>query len=489
MMNKYFISRSKTDPEKAFYISLEINVDKGVSDLYFPYWRPGRYEPGNFVKWSRNFKVIGCTESVNVQKTQPNHWRIESGINQTIHVSYEWCIHELNAGSSFLSEDLFYVNPVNLFCFVKQKQNVPIGLSVDLNDNWHYAGGLPINIDSGKFFLEAQNFDQLADSPIAFAPVISKFQWISEGVVFNCHSIGQLPKPWREGDYSSLIQFTDFQVKMMNGFPVQDYHYIFIFTPYRMRHGVEHCNATMIVMGQGDVSDEVFYDEILSISSHELFHTWNVKYCRPKDLFPYDFTQAQYSATGFVTEGITTYYGELMLWQSGVWSWEKMVTCILDWLNTHLNNPGRFSSSLLDSSIDTWVDGYVKGTPGRKVSIYNEGALLAFLTDVFIIKSTSGEKSLDDVMRVMLLKYNTQTIGYTIEDYWHVVEEISGLVPAQLIDLSSQSQDYASEVLIALEWLEQKCRLSTSENGQLKVVPIALQEKNKLRSSYRCSQL
>jgi predicted metalloprotease with PDZ domain len=201
---------------------------------------------------------------------------------------------------------------------------------------------------------------------------------------------------------------------------------------------------------------------------------------------PYDFTQAQFSATGFITEGITTYYGELMLWQSGVWSWEKMVTCILDWLNTHLNNPGRFSSSLLDSSIDTWVDGYVKGTPGRKVSIYNEGALLAFLTDVFIIKSTSGEKSLDDVMRVMLLKYNTQTIGYTIEDYWRVVEEVAGAAPSQLICLCSQPEDYTTEVLSALEWLDQKCRLINSESRQLKVVPIALKERNKLSNRYRC---
>ncbi len=487
-MNEYFIAPSKTDPEKAFYIEMKWAVPAGVSDLFFPFWRPGRYEPGNFVKWSRNFRVIGNGDSLSVTKIQPNHWRIESNESQNILVSYEWCIHELNAGSSFLSDTLFYVNPVNLFCFVKQKEMEPIRLTVELKDNWNYAGGLPIQNQDGKIYLEAKNFDQLADSPFVLAPVISRFQWISEGVEFNCHSIGQLPKPWREGDYSSLIQFTEFQVRMMNGFPVKDYHYIFIFTPYRMRHGVEHCNATMIVMGQGEVSDEVFYDEILSISSHELFHTWNVKYCRPKDLFPYDFTQAQFSAAGFITEGITTYYGELMLWQSGVWSWEKLVTCILDWLNTHLNNPGRFSSSLLDSSIDTWVDGYVKGTPGRKVSIYNEGALLAFLTDVFIIKSKFGEKSLDDVMRAMLLKYNTQTIGFTIDDYWHVVEEISGIVPAQLIGLSSQPKDYASEVLIALEWLEQKCRLNNSESGRLEVVSIALNGHNKLSKRYRCAK-
>ena len=481
-MNQYYIGPSLSDPEKAFQIEIHLDIPEGVSDLFFPYWRPGRYEPGNFVKWSRNFSIHGQTSEVAVQKLSPNHWLLKSPVAQQIHVKYEWCFHELNAGSSFMSSELFYVNPVNLFCFLSQSEQEEIELLIEVNEGWKYAGGLPVNWqqDKKRWLLKASCFDQLADSPFAFAPVISKFQWISEEVEFNCHSIGQLPMPWREGDYSSMIQFTDFQVKMMIGFPVKDYHYIFIFTPHRMRHGVEHCNSTMIVMGQGDVSDEVFYDEILSIASHELFHTWNVKYCRPKDLLPYDFTQSQYSGTGFITEGITTYYGELMLWQSGVWSWEKMANCILDWFNIHLNNPGRFSSSLIDSSIDTWIDGYVKGTPGRKVSIYNEGALLAFLTDVFIIKSTSGKKSLDDVMRAMLLNFNTQTRGYTIDDYWHTVEDIAGAVPSQLISLCSQPEDYASEVLTALEWIEQKCRINTSESGRLEVVAIALQELNKL---------
>ena len=32
--------------------------------------------------------------------------------------------------------------------------------------------------------------------------------------------------------------------------------------------------------------------------------------------------------------------------------------------------------SVAASSFDLWLDGYEKGVPGRKVSIYNEGALL-----------------------------------------------------------------------------------------------------------------
>lgn len=482
-MNQYKIARSRRDPDKAFEITLEFSIQSGVSDLYFPFWRPGRYEPGNFVKWSRNFRVEGQDSTIVVHKREPNHWVITSVRSQVISVHYEWCFHELNAGSSFLSADIFYINPVNLFCFIKQSDLDPIELVVEVNEDWHYAGGPApeAQAENGIFLFKLKNFDELADSPLVFSSTIHSIHWKCNDKIIHCHSIGELPVKWKMGDYAQMKQFTAFQIQMMEGLPVMEYHYIFIFTPHRMRHGVEHCNSTMIVMGQGDVNDDDFYDEILSISSHELFHTWNVKYCRPKDLLPYDFTQAQFSATGFITEGVTTYYGELMLWQSGVWSWEKLINCILEWLNAHLNNPGRFSSSLLDSSIDTWVDGYVKGTPGRKVSIYNEGALLAFLTDVFIIQSTNGKKSLDDVMRALSFKYNTDGLGYTEQDYWDEVNHVAGEIPTSLMGLVSEAKDYTSEVLMALEWLEQKCTLTNAEDGRIVVVPRDIKENRKWR--------
>jgi predicted metalloprotease with PDZ domain len=465
MRNQYFIGPSPHDSEKAFLIDVHLDIPEGVSDLFFPYWRPGRYEPGNFVKWSRNFSIQGQTSEVAVQKLSPNHWLLKSPVAQRIHVKYEWCFHELNAGSSFMSSELFYVNPVNLCCFLSQSQGAEIELFIDADDQWKYAGGIPVKWDSSikRWKLQAMNYDHLADTPFVFAPDIQMKLWQHKGVDYYCHSIGLLPKSWQLGDYHDLMKMTNFQQEVMYGLPVSEYHYIFIFTPHRMRHGVEHRNSTMIVMGQGEVSDDVFYDEVLAIASHELFHTWNVKYCRPQDLLPYDFTQAQYSATGLITEGITTYYGDLMLWRSGVWTWEKMANSICEWLNIHVQNDGRFSSSLLDSSIDTWVDGYVKGTLGRKVSIYNEGALLAFVTDVWMLNVTEGKKSLDDVMHNMIERFNVHGVGYTLEDYWQTINQMAGADSQKWQFLATNPVEYQSEVLGALHWIGQETMLNMSE--------------------------
>ena len=62
-----------------------------------------------------------------------------------------------------------------------------------------------------------------------------------------------------------------------------------------------------------DKINEDRYEELLGVSSHELYHTWNIKAIRPEEMYPYDYTKENYFKTGFVAEGVTTYMGDLML--------------------------------------------------------------------------------------------------------------------------------------------------------------------------------
>ena len=119
-----------------------------------------------------------------------------------------------------------------------------------------------------------------------------------------------------------------------------DYHFIFQILPYKAYHGVEHKNNTVISFGPGYSAFEgENYEELLGVASHELFHAWNVKTIRPSDMFPYDFTKENYTKMGYLTEGFTTYYGDLMLKRSGVFTTEqylKQLNKILSflWLNS-----------------------------------------------------------------------------------------------------------------------------------------------------------
>ena len=118
-------------------------------------------------------------------------------------------------------------------------------------------------------------------------------------------------------------------------------------------------------------------------------------------MLPYDYAKENYSTLGYVCEGITTYYGDYILYRSGIFSDDDYLNCFNAQLKKHFDNFGRYNYSVAQSSFDTWLDGYSKGIPDRKVSIYTEGCLLAFITDVNIRKSTNNQKNLDDVMRTL----------------------------------------------------------------------------------------
>jgi predicted metalloprotease with PDZ domain len=174
----------------------------------------------------------------------------------------------------------------------------------------------------------------------------------------------------------------------------------------------------VITLGPADKFNErKYYKELLGISSHELYHTWNVKDVRPSDWTPYDFTKPNYSRLGYVAEGVTTYMGDYMLWQGRAFSDEEFLEEMSNQVQKHMDNEGRFNLSLADSSIDTWIDGYGRGVPRRRVSIYTEGALLALTCDLWILSKTHGERDLNTVMRSLFEKYGGQK-GFTEEEYW-----------------------------------------------------------------------
>jgi predicted metalloprotease with PDZ domain len=70
------------------------------------------------------------------------------------------------------------------------------------------------------------------------------------------------------------------------------------------------------------------------------------------------------------------------------------------------------------------LDGYQFGAPGRKVSIYTEGCLLAFITDVKLLQATKNKNGLDEVMKRLFFQYGLTSKGVTEEVYKQTVEAV-----------------------------------------------------------------
>ncbi|HEY8404592.1 MAG TPA: PDZ domain-containing protein [Flavobacteriales bacterium] len=397
---------------------------KSVLQLQLPAWRPGRYELGNFAKNIRMWHALDEYGNVlSFKKKSKDLWEVDCLGLEVVNIRYQYYAAELNAGSTYLDEEQLYINPVNCFFYDVENASAPYRLQFYLPERYQIATGLT---KESEHTLLADSFDQLADSPLIASASLQHLYYGMNNVIYHI---------WIQGDVTidedrlirEFAAFTEEQLNIFGDIPCKEYHFLFQFVPYRLRHGVEHCNSTVITMGPATdfASDEGFKD-LLAISCHELFHTWNVKNIRPKEMMPYDFSRENYSELGYVAEGVTTYYGDYLLWRSGSFSDAEWLNVLTDTINVHVSNPGRFNLSVAESSFETWLDGYVQGIPWRKVSIYNEGCLVALICDLMILNATGGKQSLDDVMRKMYEDFGKTNKGYTSQDYRLALEQISG---------------------------------------------------------------
>ena len=449
---KYFISYSH--PERHF-IDFKLIIDTkdlNILKLQLPAWRPGRYELGNFAKNIKDFNAFGANNEVlNFSKKTKDLWLIECEKFDKIVVNYSYYSSELNAGSTYLDQNQIYINPVNCIFFNPDNYNSSYEISFDLHSDFKIYSSLE-NI--GNNTLKASNFEELADSPIIASDSAQHKSLKINNVNFSFCFQGEVKVDWDIliKDFTSFISY---QIKLFGSFPHKSFLFLFQITPYLAYHGVEHHHSTVILLGPSYDIFKNLYKELLGVSSHELYHVWNVKGIRPKDMLPYDYSKENYTNMGYVTEGVTTYMGDRILFESGIFTLEQYFNELNKLFQRHFHNDGRNHYSVSESSWDTWLDGYVQGIPGRKVSIYVEGALIALICDAKIRRATKHKKSLHDVMRKMY-SGSDQLSGYDMELYKSNLESVSGesfdAIFSEIIYGKKDFKNYLIEALKVFGW-------------------------------------
>jgi predicted metalloprotease with PDZ domain len=169
-------------------------------------------------------------------------------------------------------------------------------------------------------------------------------------------------------------------------------------------------------------------------------------------MYPYDYTKENYFRTGFVAEGVTTYMGDMMLYNSEVFNWKEFVKTQNQNLERHLTNYGRFNLSVADSGFDNWLDGYKLGAPDRKTSIYPDAALCMLMVDMEIIRNADGKNSLHSVMKELYEGFALKEKGYSEDDFRNICVKFGGLKVAEIFENHIYgTQDYISTLKTSLE--------------------------------------
>jgi predicted metalloprotease with PDZ domain len=140
-------------------------------------------------------------------------------------------------------------------------------------------------------------------------------------------------------------------------------------------------------------------------------------------MWPYDYSREQETPLLWVSEGFTSYYGDLALVRAGLrdrdWFLREMERVI----QAVETNDARNYISPADSSTSTWIgyDSFI----AFEVSYYPQGDNLGGLLDLSLLHDTAGRAGLDEVMRALYNEFYLRGRGFTTADMVRVINRIT----------------------------------------------------------------
>lgn len=407
-------------------VEMRLQRSNGAShiDLVMPVWTPGSYLIREFERHVQDFAAEANGRALEWTKTNKNTWRITTNGAHEWRVSYRVYANELTVRTNELNSDHAFWNNAALLMYPDGFIKSPSTLRIVPRAGWKIATSLPPIAGQANTF-RAENFDILYDSPVE----VSDFKEID----FTVRGVPHRIVIDGDGNYDSLRlregvrKVVEAEVSLFGEIPYHDYTFI-LHLRSAGGGGLEHLNSTALGFRRSNFATENGYQDFWSLVAHEFFHLWNVKRIRPDALGPFDYTKENYTRLLWVAEGITEYYGNLMVRRAGLMTDTAYLAHLAKQIQDFQNTPGRMEMSAEEASFDAWIKFYRpdENSVNSSISYYDKGELLGMLLDLEIRKRTRGSKSLDDVMRLFYTEYYQKGRNYAPVDFQKTCELMAG---------------------------------------------------------------
>jgi predicted metalloprotease with PDZ domain len=416
-------------------VTIEIAELRGeFTDLVLPAWTPGSYMIREFARHIQEFGTDAPW-----RKIAKDTWRVSHGRAEHITVRYRVYAFDLTVRTSHLDGSHGYFNGANVFMYVPGRTSEALALRMQMPPGWvattalqkaeyrlQDSGLRSVHDTVGEPLFLAADYDELVDSPFECGT--------HRLLTFEVDAVPHRIAIWGRGneDETRLVDDTrrivEVQRDLFGSLPYPHYTIILHLTDGR-GGGLEHRNSVTNMLDRWTFRPERSYERYLTLTSHELFHVWNVKRLRAAALGPFDYQRENYTRLLWVMEGFTNYYDELLLVRGGLLTPERYLERLAADIVSLQSQPGRMVQSLEASSFDAWIKFYRpdENSTNSSVSYYLKGGHVAMLIDFEIRRRTAGQRSLDDVVRLLYARYPFEGPGLPEDGALHeAVAEIGG---------------------------------------------------------------
>ena len=385
------------------------NANRPTLHLALPAWSPGAYRVGDRGEDVRDLKVLGSREiDLDVTRLDSGTWSVATDRHRQIHVSYNVSARGRQRFGRRSDPDApimgLQISGPRTYLYVRGAKSIPVTASYVIPDDWRIANGLLPTGDPNLRY--ARDYDTFIDAPTILG-IFEERTFEVNGTPFSCVFFENT----QEYDFD-IDAFVDIvrkivtsQGQLYGSYPFPNY--VFLFT-LPGGGGLEHLNSTSI--GLRAESQKSNPESGASVTAHEFFHTWNVKRIRPEVLGPFDYQRENYTGNLWVSEGWTSYFGDLTLVRTGILDRDEFLAVLTRIISREQNKERRKEHSVYWASRNSWHR--FPDEEGSRVDYYGKGELLGALIDLKIRHETDNRKSLNDVMRFLNRWFAEHNTGF-----------------------------------------------------------------------------
>ncbi len=463
------------------YAEIEALIPTGGAEsveMMMAVWTPGSYLVREYAQQIDALSASGAEGTARViTKTAKNRWRIATGGDTTLRLSYRLYCHRSSVRNNWVDENYAFLVGAATFLTPVGDLDRPHEVTVELPAGWRQAvssldssdPSAPAKAGSNRVTFRARNFDQLIDSPLyAGTPTLHRYE--AGGVPHLLLNEGE-GSSW-DGPRSAqdAQRIAEQLISFWGSVPYPRYLLMNLIT--EGRGGLEHKNSAVLMTSRWATRTRESYLNWLGLVSHEQFHAWNGKRLRPVALGPFDYEHEVYTRQLWVVEGITSYYGDLLVRRAGLSTRKEYLKELSKTIDRLQTTPGRLVQPLVDASFDAWIKHYRRdeNSVNSGVSYYSKGALVAWLLDARLRRASQAEpglaSSLDSVLRAAFERYSGER-GYSEEEFRALIREQAGTASEEIGSFLHQALETTEELDFtpALDWFGLRFKTDADQEG------------------------
>ena len=409
--------------------NVKIEVDghtKNYINFKMPVWTPGSYLVREFSKNIISASASSKQGELPVEKISKNTWQVGLSNMGKMEFTYQVYAYEKTVRTSYLDGEQAMINGASVFMIPEGYENQPLELMVEPYHEWQR---ITTTLESYKGSYDkfvAQNFDDLIDCPIEVGNhQIHSFEAGGATHEYAITSTGNVDVPILLDDSKKIVNEIH---SMFGDIPPYEHYIFYLHLTNGGFGGLEHCRSCSMIYDRNGFKDRKKYVRLLSLVSHEFFHTWNIKRIRPQELGPFDYYNEVYTKLLWIAEGVTSYYDNIFLPRCGVSTIKEYFETICDDIKRYEGIPGKEVMTVEEASFDAWVKLYRpnENSVNTSISYYLKGGLVIMALDLTIRNLTDGQKSMDDAYRILWARFKDDGKGIDDATFKSICEDVAG---------------------------------------------------------------